>query len=700
MEQFKKIFINDATELINDLEEATLAFENKPDDVEIVGRIFRVMHTLKGSSTMFGFDSISQYTHDLENIFELIREKKISANPDLIEITFKSIDHLKDLLNYPQLNNKKIKANHNALLIKINNIIQQYKIHELIGPDSNKEKESSKNATIPEKTFLIAFKPEPDIFLNGTNPLYLLSDLNDLGQSVILKNTKKLPSFQDLDVRLSYIHWNILLATSEPEDKIRDVFIFVEDDANLDIKVIAEYNLLNNDEFVNYVKQIKNSESEIYTIIYEKIQSLKINLTDKDKKLHSQEKVEKSDTEKPEKITNQDVIKTHKDAIKVSSEKIDELMNLVSELVTSQAELNLIARQNKNLRLTKVSENIEKIARQLRDNALNICLIPINDFVINYQRMVRDLSAELGKQIKLVTQGTETELDKRIIDSLKDPFLHILRNAIDHGIEKEEERKLKDKPEHGTILLKAFYSGAEVHIQISDDGKGIDLERVKQKALDKGLINATTKYTNKEIYDLVFLPGFSTSSVVTDISGRGVGMDVVKRKIEEINGTVEISSEKDKGTTVTVKLPLSLSIIDTLLVRIADELFLIPLHLIEKCHEIFHQNLISNFNQFIIHNGEQIPFIYLREIFDLKNNTPKIERIIVFRHYDKKIALIVDSIVGEHQAVLKPLGDIYKTLEIFSGASIMGNGDIALVLDTNKLVQKYQTKNSKEIITN
>lgn len=696
MEQFKKIFINDATELINDLEAAALAFENHPEDSEIIDRIFRVMHTLKGSSTMFGFDVISQYTHDLENIFDLLRDKKIKANANLIEITFQSIDHLKDLLNNPQLNNKKIKQQHNDLLAKINQIVEQYQISDIIDNEQKVELIPDKKEAISESTFFISFQPEPDIFLNGTNPLYLLSDLNDLGKCTIIKNTQKLPKFKDLDVKLSYVFWNIILATSESEDKIKDIFIFVEDAAKLEIKQIADFNILNDDNFLNFIKQLKNAESDIFEKVLEKVKVLEKEL----KKSNPISVIEEKHLIEKENIQNHNTKNAHNDSIKVSSEKIDELMNLVSELVTSQAELNLISRQHKNHRLTKVSENIEKIARQLRDNALNICLIPINDVVINYQRMVRDLAAELGKQIKFVTEGTETELDKRIIDSLKDPFLHILRNAIDHGIESFEDRKLKNKPEYGTILFKAFYSGAEVYIQISDDGKGIDVEKVKQKALEKGLINSTANYTTKEIYDLLFYPGFSTSAVVTDISGRGVGMDVVKNKIEEINGTVEINSEKDKGTTVTVKLPLSLSIIDTLLVRIESELFLIPLHLVEKCDEIYHQNLIANFNQFIIHNEEQIPFINLREIFNLKKNIPKIERIIIIRHYDKNIALVVDSIVGEHQAVLKPLGDIYKSLEIFSGASIMGNGDIALVLDTNKLIKKYFEKTSKELSIN
>jgi two-component system chemotaxis sensor kinase CheA len=370
-------------------------------------------------------------------------------------------------------------------------------------------------------------------------------------------------------------------------------------------------------------------------------------------------------------------------------------MNLVSELVTNQASLSLQAENSKLPEMISIAENMEKVTRQLRDNVFDICLIPLDTIMIRFQRLVRDLSTELNKDIELVTEGTETELDKNIIESLADPIMHILRNSLDHGIESREERLLLGKPEKGKIILKAFYSGMNVYIQIQDDGKGIDTDKIKKKAISSGLISADAILDEKEVFDLLFTAGFSTAERVTDVSGRGVGMDVVKRKISDIRGSVEIDSRINEGTTITIKLPLTLSIIDGLLVKINNTFFVIQLPVVDKVYEIKTADLLRKSNRQIPLDGELIPCLYLREEFNMAGDSPERSKIILVKYNDQRIGLSVDEIIGEYQAVLKPLDKLFSRQDFVSGAAILGDGTVALVLDTNLIVDMYDKENGE-----
>jgi two-component system chemotaxis sensor kinase CheA len=343
-----------------------------------------------------------------------------------------------------------------------------------------------------------------------------------------------------------------------------------------------------------------------------------------------------------------------------------------------------------------VAEEIEKVSRRLRDNTFSICLIPIENMLVRFRRLVRDLSSELDKEIRFVTEGADTELDKTIIESLTDPLLHIIRNSIDHGIEDKETRLANGKTAEGTLMLRAFYSGNSVNLQIKDDGAGINPEKVRRKAIEKGIITADVQLSEKELLELIFRPGFSTATSVTDVSGRGVGMDVVKRKIADLRGEIEISSQTGQGTTITISLPLTLSIIDGLLVRIEDTHFVIPLSAVEKCYEVAHQKLVSRFEDMITLDEERIPFCYLRQEFGFSSEAPFHEEVIVVSYDEKKVGLTVDQVIGEYQAVLKPLGRYYQKQDYISGATILGDGTIALVLDTNKTIRElYKTEKSE-----
>lgn len=675
MDNFQKKFIEEATDLINNLEEALLSLERNKADKELIAAVFRIMHSLKGGGGMFGFDDISSFTHNLETIYDEVRSGRLKVTADLLGITFSSVDHLRSLLDPNALKNDQINKNHSILLGKINAFLKQDNTVELVDSADNTEQESDGT----NHTFYIYFAPDEAIMDNGTNPLYLIDELCSFGNSLVFPKTGKIPELSEFNYSKCYTAWDLFLITPEDINNIQDVFIFVEEESELEITKIADFDILSNKKIIDNIHERYNEKQNFDSTVLKSL---------------IDEQVEKKDSqtvtvsEKLKVFTKENVISS----IRVSSEKIDELMNLVSELVTAQASLSLFVEENNEFKLNHLSENIENITRQLRDTTFSVSLIPIETMLTRFHRLIRDLSSEFDKNIEFVTEGAETELDKTLIQGLTDPLMHIIRNSVDHGIEPEEERIKKGKSKQGKIHLSAFYSGASVIIKIQDDGRGIDIEKVRVKALEKKLILPDKKYTDKEMLDIIFLPGFSTAKNVTDVSGRGVGMDVVKRKIDEIRGIVELESKENAGTSIVIKLPLTLSIIDGLLVEISNTKYVMPLNFVNKIYSYEHEQFDKAFNNIIVVDGKQIPFYYLRKEFEITGEPLSVEYLILVKYEDKRIGLVVDNVLGEYQAVLKPLGKLYKSHEIISGATILGDGTIALVLDTNKIIHEFSFK--------
>ena len=676
MDNFKKKFLEEAVDYIQELEESLLELEKNPEDKPLIEKVFRAMHSLKGGGAMFGFSKISELTHHLETIYDLIRNGKAVLTEEILSITLKSIDVLKLLTGTEEENAYQEEFDEYMFIINdfIKKLNDKNDANEKADHDVNSIVKQNLNESKTTHSYYIFFKPNEKIFDNGTNPLYILEDIQALGDCKIFTRTKNIPDFNVIEPLKCYTYWEIILCTTEPESAIHDVFIFVESDSEIEIRTLHNSNLTKNEAFIDSIDTDNNPLKDFGADYL--IQTLK-NIDNPNHKQSKGSLVSK-------------VKEAGLSSIRVASDKLDLLMNMVSELVTMQARLSLYAEKETTPEIALISENMQKLTRQLRDIAFSIVLIPIETMLTRYNRLVRDLSKELKKEIEFIPKGTETELDKNIIESLSDPLMHILRNSIDHGIEIAEERKKKGKPAKGTIILKAYYSGSNVHIEISDDGAGIDSEKVRKKAIEKGLISSESVLSKKEIYDLVFLPGFSTAEKVTDVSGRGVGMDVVKKKIADIRGEVELNSEFGVGTTITIKLPLTLSIIDGLLVKVTDTFYIIPLNSVEKIHALRHAEFAGKFNKLMVLDGEQVPFFYLRGEFNYtENNADSMEQIVVVRYEDKKVAIVTDLIVGEYQAVLKPLGQHYKKQEMVSGATILGDGTVALVLDTNKMINKF-----------
>ncbi|NLF43854.1 MAG: chemotaxis protein CheA, partial [Bacteroidales bacterium] len=613
---------------------------------------------------------------------------------EIISVTLSSVDHLKDLLEGGDDLNEKTSSNHQVLLNRISRIIDNVPGEAT----SETKKESGKTEEQPVKkvdtfndpTYLIVFKPHHDLFKNGTNPLLLIDELHTLGHCKPYVRFDEIPLPQDFVPDHCYTYWQVLLSTSKTENDIKDVFIFVEDECELTIEKVSDINILVRsvitDEIAKIVSLGQNINLEMLQAMVQMLHK-------------AEDEVDKSGTTS----TNGALIKDAGiSSIRVNSEKLDHLMSLVSELITTQAGLSLFSERANEPELQTIAENIEKISRQLRDNTFDICLIPIETVMVRFRRLVRDLSAGLGKEIQFVAEGTETELDKSIIEGLTEPLMHIFRNAIDHGIESIEDRLKKGKPRQGKIVLKAFYSGANVFLQVKDDGAGIDVDKIRQKAISRGFISPDARLSYKELLNLVFLPGFSTAAKVTEVSGRGVGLDVVVKKISEIRGEVEIESQLGIGTTISIKLPLTLSIIDGLLVKIDKTHFVIPLSGVDKCYEAAHESLVNTFNNIVVLDGKQVPFVNLRNEFDITENVPKLEQVIVVNYEDRKVGMTVDFVVGEYQAVLKPLGKLFKNQEVVSGATILGDGTIALVLDPSKIIMLFdrQAQIDREALLN
>ncbi len=692
MEQFKKKFLEEANELVAKLEISLLSFELDLKNKRIVEEIFRIMHTFKGTSAMFGFENISEFTHYLESIYAEIRDNKISADNKIIELSFEAIDVLKLMIS----EDKNAESLANKVLAQIKNFTvisqkPQTKIEEKMSAELNHNE---------QPTYYIIFMPDTNINESEINFIHLFSELDNMGLFSIVNHV-----FPKIEVNNEYDNeWGIYLSSSNSVFEIKN--FFNKYPIRYSILQVSKYNLFFHDEFIRRLDVLKKNPSEKVAIQKSIMHDVKFLTDENDLEdtifLFSDEKEEeesakfliqtatKKHEENVQKNTEkiQNLSKQITSRVSVESDKLDKLMYLVSELIINKAEFE-IQRQRKDFsNFDATIEKLDKLSRQFRDITLSIRLVPINDMIMRFQRLIRDLSKDLGKEVNFITQGTEIELDKNVIDNLGEPIMHIIRNSLDHGIEMPEVREQKGKMAKGKIEFSAYNLGANVVIKIKDDGKGIDKQFIVEKAISKGFITKDVNLTTKEIYDLIFLPGFSTAQSLTEVSGRGVGMDIVRKKIADLRGEIVINSEKDKGTEIIIKIPISLSILDALLVRIDTLFCLIPLDFIDSCQEESHEKIMKASNSRIIINQELIPFIYLRSLFGLHDNIPSRQRIVIIHSYGRKIALIVDEVLGEHQAVLKSLGELFKDIEYVSGGSILGSGDVAMVLDTNKLVEK------------
>jgi len=692
----RELFRNEACELLVELEHSLLELEERPEDAEIIGRVFRAMHTIKGSGAMFGFDDIASFTHQIETVYDLIRNGDLCVTSELIDLTLKAKDVIREMLDISESDSVLNVEGRQEIVVSFNKFLPGQQVYESVQPAASQKTDIKKDMKSSEVIYRIRFKPPHDIFLRGIDPVNLIGELAELGHCKVIAQTCDIPPIEEFNSDCCYTYWDILLTTDKGINAIRDVFIFIEDDAELKIESIYGEEDFDREGGYKKIGEILIERGDITPEELAKVLG--------QKKMLGEMLVE-SGIVQPDKIESalgeQKFIRELQDkkkgaegtAIKVAPEKLDILVNLVGELVTVQALLSQTALSIKEPRLAAIAEEVERLTAELRDNTMNIRMLPIGSTFSKFKRLVRDLSKELGKEIEMVTEGAETELDKTVIDKLNDPLVHLIRNSIDHGIEMPDARSDKGKPRKGTIHLSALHSGANVLIRVADDGAGLDAAAIRAKAVQKGLIAADAELTEKEIYLLIFEPGFSTAANVTSVSGRGVGMDVVKKAIESLRGSIDIESSRERGTAITLKLPLTLAIIDGLLVRIAEDHYVFPLSSVNECIELTakaretaHGRNLANVRNRIV------PYIRLREHFNAGGELPEIEQIVITEVGDMRVGFAVDSVIGGHQTVIKSLGKYYRDVEGISGATILGDGTVALILDIPKLIQASATE--------
>jgi two-component system chemotaxis sensor kinase CheA len=507
-----------------------------------------------------------------------------------------------------------------------------------------------------------------------------------------MAQTESIPCLNDIDPHTCYTYWDIILITSRDLNAIEDVFIFVKDTSYLKISVIDREGQIDCEADYKKIGEILLERGDLATEELDKVldSQKKVGEMLVETGIVSQEKVASALVEQQH---VREMRKQRKSAhgvasIQVATDKLDSLVNLVGELVTIQARLSQTALSTQHVELSAIAEEVERLTASLRDTTMNIRMLPIGTTFSKFKRLVRDLSLELGKEIELDTDGAETELDKTVIERLSDPLVHIIRNSIDHGIEDPDSRAAAGKARCGTIKLSAVHSGAHVLIRVEDDGAGLDADAIRMGAVDKGLVQKDADLSEDKLWEFILEPGFSTAKVVTSVSGRGVGMDVVKRAIDALHGSIYISSTKGKGTSITLKLPLTLAIIDGFLTRIGEDHFIFPMSMVEECVELTRDSSQTTTGRHLANvRGHLVPYIRLREHFLAASESPDFEQIVITNVDNRRIGMVVDTVVGEQQTVIKSLGAFYQNVDGISGATILGNGTVALILDVPKLVR-------------
>ena len=652
-EHLRQSFREEAKEILVDLESALLELNECREDAGVVSRIFRGLHTIKGSGSMFGFERLAMFTHDLESAFDKVRNGQLEVSSELVDLTLAALDQISVMLDEEAAAGQDEEQARARILESVRQLAGFEKPPEPGHEDAPAAPKEDGGVT---RNWRIRFVPGPDLMRYGANPFLLVNELGALGECSVTAGTDAIPPLVEMDPERCYVWWEFVLATAAGKDAIRDVFIFVEDVCELSIEAEGE--------------PAPAASTDAGPIESDRTA----------RALSEQRKGNpgRRSYDKPDKASS----------LRVPAVKLDEFVNLVGELVTVQARLSELASRRNDAEIASVSEEVERLTSALRENSMNIRMMPIRGTFEKFRRLVHDLARDLGKDVELSIEGADTELDKTVIEQLGDPLMHLIRNSMDHGIEAAELRLAHGKPPGARIHLSARYSGAHVLVTVSDDGGGIDAEAVRRRAVEHRLIPADAMLTDAEVFALIFRPGFSTAKQVTDVSGRGVGMDVVRQSVEGLRGTIEVTSKPGLGTNVTLRIPLTMAIIDGLLVRVSEACFVLPLAATLECIELTREDVArANGKHLAAVRGEMVPYIRLREYFNSQTEPPEIEQVMLVDTTEGRFGFVVDQVLGNCQTVIKSLGRLYRQIQIVSGATILGNGTVALILDPERLVQ-------------
>jgi two-component system, chemotaxis family, sensor kinase CheA len=665
--EFHEQYVEEAKQVVRDLEQSLLELE-KSTEAEQLNNVYRYLHTLKGSAGMFGFTVVEKLCHELESVFEDIRDGIRQFDATILDITLHSVDVLTNLINGKDAGNS------------VDEIVSALKD---LSPEAKDTEGTIPSVSDTPDCYVILLTPEREIFKRGVNVAALLSDVEALGMSEIIIHNETIPLEKQLADREIVSWFEVFVSTAKKEDDVKDVFFFLRESEYRIISVSGGADLFEDPHYASILLLSDVERQRRLAILGQLLPSF----GDQQPEAEPVKATEiTGSAEISESTPGENIIRRSRSGghVNVATEKLDHLINIVSELVIFRTEIQHVMEDVQNPRVVEALEKLERLTLGLRDSAFNIRLVPVSVLNVKLQRLVRTISKELGKGVEFITEGLDTELDRGMISALEAPLMHLIRNAIDHGIESPEERVKRNKPATGLVKLYSYNSGDHVFIQLQDDGNGIDFERIREKGIAKGLLSKNATYSEKELINVMMMPGFSTAEAVTTVSGRGVGMDVVKKEINALRGDIEVSTEKGLGSIFTLRLPLTLTVLDTLVVKVENSKFLIPINEVEHCFTESHEKLFYKKSRQILYDGHLVPFVSLREQFRIDNH-PDDETVIVVNKNDRRIAVVVDKIMGTLQTVYKPLNELLHKAECFSGASILGDGSMALIINALKL---------------
>ncbi len=669
--RFRAAFYVEAEEHLEHMEAALLQLEESPNDSELLNTIFRAAHSIKGASLTFGIEEVGKFTHVLENLLDRLREGKLSTSTDLVELLLSSIDVLEGLIA-----NSRDGA---PIPEQLEAVFSQLQVANGDAPAPNANAQPALTTTTSSNdlaTYKISFRPSREFFRFGQDALLLVRELTEMGQVQNVRlDCSALPPLVALKVDECYTAWDLELVTSQPQRAIEDVFMFLDDASRLQIQPTAGAAATLAGAAATANTTNTPGAPAPAPSANESANAVPITAPKTEANVEAKTEIKKSSGA---------TRSTENETVRVDRRRLDDLINQIGELVigSSMVEQELLS-FNGGLALDSMSA-LGKIVRDLQEMSLSLRMVPIAATFQKMNRVIRDVAKKLNKQIDFVTEGDDTELDKSVVDQIGDPLIHMVRNAADHGIEMPEVRQAAGKNPEGTVRLRAFQQGGNIYIELSDDGKGLDKERILSKAIERGLVAPEASLSEQEIYNLIFLPGFSTASEVTELSGRGVGMDVVRRNVEALQGSVSVRSVAGQGSTVTVRLPLTLAILDGLLVRLDQEVFIIPLLSVVESVSVQAKDIrpIVGVGEVISLRGEVVSLLRLHKLLGIPRCSHEEHGLIVIvEDQGRRVALLVDELVGQQQVVIKNLEANFRKVPGVGGATILGDGRVALILD-------------------
>ncbi|KPX50231.1 Chemotaxis sensor histidine kinase CheA [Pseudomonas savastanoi pv. glycinea] len=682
LDQAQQTFLVEARELLQAMEESLLQLESEPGDQDAIGAVFRAAHTIKGSAGLFGLTPIVSFTHIVEDVLDRLREGSVSVDAGLIAVLLKSGDHMLELIDVVASRGQTLQPPALGREAALRQALQVYQAPGNAQPADEAQAPSVIDEQPAEVLWHISLRFGVDVFRNGMDPLSFLRYLNTLGQMVqVTTVTDSIPALEAWDPESCHLGFEIDFRSSAGHAAINEVFDFVREDCAVEITPVNETPDHVEPTGTELVSQTEHSPAVASGELLGDQRAVPRTPAT------ATAKATATAVERPSSASEQ----KNKDGryVRVNADKLDELINLVGELVIASAGASLLAKSCDNDPLQEASSTVSGLVEQILDGALHLRMIPIGDTFNRFRRVVRDVSQELGKDIDLIINGAETELDKTVVEKIGDPLMHLLRNSMDHGIESAEARRAAGKPAKGHLSLNAYHDSGSIVIEIADDGAGLNRERILDKAQQRGLVAAGASLTDQEIYNLIFEPGFSTAEAVTNLSGRGVCMDVVKRNITLLRGTVDLDSQPGQGTIVRIRLPLTLAIINGFLVGIDQSTYVIPLDMVQECIELDeHNRQLTRDSGYLDLRGEVLPLVYLRDHFNHEGPAARRQNVVVVRYAEHKAGLVVDDLLGEFQTVIKPLGKLFGALRGISGSTILGSGAVALILDIPALLNQ------------